>query len=955
MPKVQNFKQTPKFSEYEEEILQFWRDNKSFEKSVEMRSADRSYVFYDGPPFATGLPHYGHLLGSTSKDVIPRYWTMKGYRVERVWGWDCHGLPIENMIEKKMGIKGGKKGIEALGIAKFNDACKTEVLRLDKEWEKIIERLGRWVDFKNNYKTMDISYMESVWWGFKALYDKGLVYEGRKVVLYCPRCATPLSNFEIAMDNSYADVEDNSVFVKFKVENSEYEHEYFVAWTTTPWTLPGNVALAIKSDAEYVQVEHLVDGQKEYYWFAKNVAAHLAKHLDVEKPTVIKTVKGKELVGMKYEPLFNYMPTDRKRAYEILSAEFVSLEDGTGIVHTAAIFGEDDYALAIANNLPCVPTLDDEGKFLSFVTLVAGQFYKKAEQPIIDDLQARNLLLHAGKITHSYPFCYRCATPLFYNAVPAWFIDVQKLKPELIQQNEVVNWFPEHLKYGRFGKGLENAPDWNISRSRYWGTPMPVWTSNAKDFTQTKNYRVIGSLDELKQWAVDPKKVAHLTDIHREFLDDVEVWIDDNKTVKGKRIPEVFDCWVESGSMPFAARHYPFQNKKEFEETYPAQFVSEYIAQTRAWFYTMHVMSVGIFGKPSFENVLTTGTILAEDGSKMSKSKNNYPDPMLIIKEYGVDSLRLYLMSSPVMKSENLNFSAKEVADLRKKVFVIWWNVFAFYKQCNVGEYLDTERAVQPKHIMDVWLISRLNTLVSQVTEYMDQYNVVKASRVLIEFVNELSTWYLRRSRDRLRQASTESEELHVFGYTLYVLAQLFAPITPFFPELMYHNLIDESTSIHHTNWPVAQKATIDKKLEEEMELVKLVAEQVHAKRAEHTIKVRQPLGVVTVKSPKSKLSDALVDVLLEEVNVKTLQWEKEETVSVLLDTHITEELKAEGEARELIRSIQQLRKKTGLSPKDKIQVVANNWPTSWAEKIKSATNTVELTKGSELSLEVVH
>ncbi len=952
MPKITNFRQTPNLPQLEEEVLAFWQETNAFQHSVEMRDASKSYVFYDGPPFATGLPHYGHLLGSTSKDVIPRYWTMKGYKVERVWGWDCHGLPIENMIEKKLDIKGGKKGIEALGIDKFNQACRNEVMTLDKEWEKIIARLGRWVDFKHNYKTMDTSYMESVWWGFQQLFEKKLVYEGRKVVLYCSRCSTPLSNFEIAMDNSYADTEDNSVYVKF--QSTENSNEYFLAWTTTPWTLPGNVALAVDNEAQYVKVEHLTDGQTaEYYWLAKNLLPQIAKFLLTEKPTIVATVKGSELVGKSYQPLFTYTPTEGKRAYEILSAKFVSLDDGTGIVHTAAIYGEDDYALAQANNLPCVPSLDEEGKFLPEVTLVAGQFFKKAEQPIIDDLHKRNLLLHADKITHSYPFCYRCNTPLFFNAVPAWFIDVQKLKSQLSEQNENIHWFPKHLKYGRFGKGLQNAPDWNISRSRYWGTPMPIWVADEQADLESKQYRVIGSIEELKQWAVDPPQVQNLSDIHREFLDEIEIWIDDAKTIKGKRVREVFDCWVESGSMPFASRHYPFEHKAEFDANYPAQFVSEYIAQTRAWFYTMHVMSVGIFGKNSFENVLTTGTILAEDGSKMSKSKKNYPDPMLVINEHGVDSLRLYLMSSPVMKSENVNFSPKEVADIRKKVFLIWWNVFAFYKQCNAPTSFDPKKALAPSHIMDQWLMSRVHSVIKAVTTAMDEYNLVKASRELMDFVNELSTWYLRRSRDRLRSAASDSQELGVFGFALYTLAQLFAPLTPFFSEIMYHNLVDETKSIHHTDWPVAQTQWINTTLESEMKLAQELAEKTHALRALQKLKVRQPLAKLSVASAKPQLSELVSEVLLEEVNIKSLQWQpSEQETNVELDTTLTPELKAEGEAREIIRSIQQQRKKLGLTLNDTISVTLPSWPEGWTESIKSTTHATALQKGESLVVE---
>lgn len=922
----------PNFPHMEEEVLQFWQETKAFEKSVEMRSEDKSYVFYDGPPFATGLPHYGHLLGSTAKDVIPRYWTMKGYRVERVWGWDCHGLPIEHMIEKKLDIKGGKKGIEELGIDKFNTACEMEVLRLDSEWEKIIARLGRWVDFKNNYKTMDNSFMESVWWGFKQLYEKGLVYQGRKVVMYCPRCSTPLSNFEIAMDNSYEDVSDHSVYVKFKVVDSE--DEYLVAWTTTPWTLPGNVALAVAPEATYVQVSQ----NNQLLWAARD----LAEKVFGSDYKVTKTALGSELVGTKYEPLYTYVQSDKPKAWSVLAADFVSLDDGTGIVHTAAIFGEDDYALALKEDLPLVPTLTDEGKFFDFVELVAGKFYKSAEKTINADLEERGLMYRAEKITHSYPFCYRCGTPLYYNAVPAWFINVQKLKDNLLAQNENINWFPDHLKYGRFGKGLETAPDWNISRSRYWGTPMPVW--RAKDGSE----RIIGSVDELKEWAVDAERAAQVTNLHREHIDDIEVWIDDTRTVKGTRIPEVFDCWVESGSMPFASKHYPFENKEVFEKTYPAQFVSEYIAQTRAWFYTMHVMSVGIFGKNAVENTLTTGTILAEDGSKMSKSKKNYPDPMTLINEYGVDSLRLYLMSSTVMKSENLNFNEREVSDIRKKVFVIWYNMVSFFKLYAGETTVSLDEKLEPSDVMDRWILSRLAHVTAEVTQYMDEYNVVKASRSLMNLVDEASTWYVRRSRDRLR---TSKESAKVFGTVLVRMAQLFAPFTPFFSEWVFHQLVTDEASIHHTDWPEVDTSAQDPQLEESMDAIRKVVAETHAQRREKAIKVRQPLSLVTAYVQLSKPNDDVLAVLLDEVNVKEVAWNHStETLRVALTTELTDELKAEGEARELMRSIQRLRKKANLSFETAAVVSAPEWPESWQKEIEEKTN-VTLQKGNTLSL----
>jgi isoleucyl-tRNA synthetase len=941
MPKLGNVTQTPDFPKLEEEVLEFWDKNKTFEKSVESRPQDHAYVFYDGPPFATGLPHYGHILASTIKDVVPRYWTMKGYRVERVWGWDCHGLPIENMMEGELKLKGGKKGIEAYGIDKFNQACRSAILRFDKDWEVIIRRIGRWVDFKNSYKTMDKTYMESVWWGFAEQWKKGHVYEGRKVVLYCPRCATPLSNFEIAMDNSYKDVEDNSVFVKFRLKDTP--NEYFLAWTTTPWTLPGNVALAVQPEADY----SLFELGEEKFWAAKEKVAHLAKMGGAHQPTIVKTVKGKELAGQEYEPLYTYMPLNGKKAYYMTTADFVSLEDGTGIVHTAAIYGEDDYALAQKNNLPCAPTLDDEGKFMEFVTPLAGVFYKKSEEWVVNDLKERGFMYHAEKYTHSYPFCYRCGTPLYYNAVPAWFIDVQKLKPALRKHNESINWFPAHLKHGRFGKGLETAPDWNISRSRYWGTPMPVWVASVDG---KKQYRVVESIEDLKKWAVDPAQVEKLTDIHREFLDDLEVWVDDAKTIKGNRTPEVFDCWVESGSMPFAAVHYPFENKDWFDKNYPAQFISEYIAQTRAWFYCMHVLSVGLFNAPAFQNALTTGTILAEDGTKMSKSKKNYPDPMLLINKYGVDSLRLYLMNSVVMKADNLNFSEKEVSELRKKVFVIWWNVFSFYKTFSNQDHDVTKCPEKVDNVLDQWIMSRLHTLIKQTTKSMDEYDVVRATRLLIEFVDELSTWYLRESRDRIK-SDENAESSHVFGYVLSTLAQLFAPVTPFFSEVMYHNLVNDQGSVHLSDWPDVHNSFVNEKLEKEMAVVRKTAEAALGLRKEKGVKVRQPLASVTVTSADPEPSEKVLEVLLQEINVKKVNWKHSDQFSVELDFTVTPELQAEGEAREVMRQVQQLRKDAGVTVTDFVKVQLPKWPEAWTEQIKAKTKVSELVKGEEAKI----
>lgn len=919
---------------HEEEVLEFWDQTNAFDRSVSERPAGKPYVFYDGPPFATGLPHYGHLLASTAKDVVPRYWTMKGFRVERTWGWDCHGVPIENMIEGELGLKGGKKGIEELGIDKFNAACRASILRYDKEWKKTIRRLGRWVDMEHSYKTMDTSFMESVWWAFSELYKKGLVYQGRKVILYCPRCSTPLSNFEIAMDNSYKDVESPSLYVKFKRVGAD--SEYFVAWTTTPWTLPGNVGLAVNPDADYV----LVDGEKEQLWFAKERAP--------EDMKIVKTVKGAELAGSSYEPLYDFLPVGDQKSFVVIPADFVSMEDGTGIVHTAAIYGEDDYRVSVKEGLPTIPMLDDQGKFLDFVTPIAGQFYTKGGAWVNQDLQERELLYRNETTSHSYPFCYRCGTALYYNAIPAWFINIQKIKHDLTKANESINWYPDFLKKGRFGKGLETAPDWNISRSRYWGTPMPIWIGE-----KTGKIRVVGSIAELQKWAVEPGKAANLTDIHREYVDSIDLYVDDEREEVGHKIPDVFDCWIESGSMPFASVHYPFENKEVFESRYPAQYIVEYIAQTRAWFYTLHVMSVGLFGTHAFENAVTTGTILAEDGSKMSKSKKNYPDPTLLIDKYGVDSLRLYLMSSVVMKADNLAFSESAVDDIRKNVMNIWWNIFMFYQA-----YCIQEKHVMPNrvsHPLDRWLLSKIESLTVTVTKHMDAYDVVSASRPMMTFAKEFSTWYLRLSRDRLRD-SVESQA--VFAYALRRYTLLMAPFTPFMSERIFQNLPGVKDSVHLEDWPGAKLEYIDPNLEKNMEEAAKVVERGHAERKLSNIRLRQPLASLATGSHIAQYPE-FQKLISEELNVKHVTYSPSlnpspadsQGISVELDKNITKELEEEGRARDLMRDIQGARKKAGLTQSTQVVVELPDWPESFEKEIKAKVGASELRVGPELKI----
>ncbi|OGG29322.1 hypothetical protein A3A63_02150 [Candidatus Gottesmanbacteria bacterium RIFCSPLOWO2_01_FULL_46_9] len=777
------------------------------------------------------------------------------------------------------------------------------------------------------------------------------------------------------MDNSYKDVEDNSVYVKFKANDTDKGRlfsklgklpitsrsavEYYkkaplflVSWTTTPWTLIGNVALAVKPDADY-RVVYSQANKGEFYVIAHSFWSDrmLIPSGGKEVLSYSETFKGKELLNMLYEPLYNYIPLDGKNAHYVASADFVSLEEGTGIVHTAAIFGEDDYALAQKLNLPCVPTLDDQGKFFDFVEPLKGVFYKKAEAWIIDDLTKRKLMYKAEKITHSYPFCYRCETPLYYNAVPAWFINVQKIKPDLVKQNENINWYPDHLKHGRFGKGLEQAPDWNISRSRFWGTPMPIWKCQMQN--DKCQMRIVGSIEELKKWAVDPAQVDNLTDIHREFLDDIDVWVDDKKTIKGKRIPEVFDCWVESGSMPYASIHYPFENKELFEESHPAQFIAEYIAQTRAWFYTLHVMSVGLFGKHTFENAVTTGTILAEDGTKMSKSKNNYPDPSLLFEKYGVDALRFYLMSSVVMKAENLNFSEKQVAETYQKVIQILWNTFAFYKlYAQVDAIPDT---ITPKHVLDLWLVSVTHSLVKHVTLAMDRYDTILTCRLIEDYINALSTWYLRRSRERLKinQISRET-----FAWALKNLLQVVAPIIPFIAERVYQNLQNNGESIHLTVWPSFDEKHIDTTLETDMFFARMIVEKIHAQRKEKAVPIRQPLAGARVAISRKELSEEIVEVIKEEVNIKSVRFTKcEKDIKVTLDTQLTDQLIAEGKMRELIRKIQVLRKEKGLSVEAKIHMQFpeeyKDMPKSLIDDVKRKTLVESVVWGETLSISI--
>lgn len=881
-------------NEQEKAILKFWEKDKTFEKSLKKTEKGESYVFYDGPPFATGVPHYGHILASVLKDAFPRYWTMKGRYVRRVWGWDCHGLPIENIAEAELGIK-SKDEIEKMGVKKFNDFCRSKVLTYTSEWKKTITRMARWTEFDNAYKTMDNDYIESVWWAFKQLYEKGFIYEGEKILMYCPRCATPLSKSEIAMDNSYKKVKDQSITIKFKMKDEE---AYFLAWTTTPWTLPSNLALAVNPKLKYLFVEDKSDGT--VYILAKELLNKYFKESSEYK--IVKEVFGENLKGKEYEPLFPYFE-DTKNAFKVVEAEFVTAEDGTGIVHIAPAFGEDDYNVSRENDFGIVQPVDDQGKFTEDVVDFNGEYIFDVNKKIIELLKKDGKIVKIENTEHEYPFCYRCETPLIYRAIPSWFVEIQKIKSKLIKLNKKINWYPEFLKEGRFKHNLETAPDWNISRNRYWASAIPIWKCDCG------NKKVVGSIAELKKEAVSlPRKNV---DLHKDYLDLVEFKCGCGK--KMKRIPEVLDCWFESGAMPFAQFHYPFENKKLFEENFPSQFVAEYIGQTRAWFYYMLVLSTILFDKIPFENVLTTGTILAEDGSKMSKSKNNFPDPSLIFDRYGVDALRFYLLSSGVMNADNFNFSEKGVEEIYKKVMLLIYNVNQFYEP-----YKQNLKEPKPVEVIDKWIISRLNEFIKNFSDNFENYNTIKACSEVRSFVDDLSTWYVRRNRERFNKGDKTAVE--VLGYVLDRFSKVVAPIIPFVSEKVYQTVNGSDASVHLQEMPKADLKKIDKKLMEDMSLTRELVSMALKERDRIKIPLKQPLSKIVLTGVK--LDKKYLDLILEEVNVKKVEIKKGDEIKIELDKTMTPELEAEGYAREFSRIVQAYRKELGMKKEQKIYLI---------------------------------
>jgi len=902
-----------KAMEYENDLVQYWKKNKTFEKSVEQRPKDNAYVFYDGPPFITGVPHHGTLLSSIIKDAIPRFWAMQGKRVERVWGWDCHGLPAEVFTEKKLGIQDKRDIGTKISLEEYITTCRDNMVQTGSLWEDTIDRIGRWVDFRGAYKTMDKEYMESVWWAFKKLYDDDKIYEGEKVLMYCTRDATPLAKAEVAMDNSYQDVTDPSVYVKFKLADSD---RYVVAWTTTPWTLPSNSAIAVNKTIKYVEIKY----QNEVLIMAEALVDKVmtdAKHQPLEYDK-LSTFTGDKLVGLGYEPLLgderNRMNGNTENAYKIWHADFVNDENGTGIAHEAPAHGEDDYLLAQEFSVPWFLSTDDSGIFN--MGKWKGENVWEVNKQIAKDLLADGVVLKIEYITHSYPHCHRCSTKLMYRAVPSWFMNIDGQKSTMLSQNSSINWHPDHIKEGRFTKTVQSAPDWNLSRDRFWATPIPVWKGVD---SQGKEYiKVFGSYAELKETSG-----VELDDYHRPWIDDITFKIDG---IEYTRIDKVMDSWFEAGSMPFAQFHYPFENVEKFEDNFPSDFIVEYVGQVRAWFYYMHALSIGLFGKKAFNNVIVTGTLAGNDGRKMSKSYGNYTDPNELMDEYSADSLRFLLLGSPLVNGEDFSLSDKDVGDVARKLSMIWnvYDFFTMYAEVDVWEWNgNVEHPVEFSNVLDEWIVAKVHTLINDVEKATKEYDLQSATRSILPFVDDMSNWYVRRSRKRFWKSDNDGDKADAYQTLHYVLVQLahvMAPFTPFISEELYR-LLTSGDSVHLNDWPAV--GHINEQVIRQMDSVRAVVNEGLSQRSRAQLKVRQPLSGLTVTGAEDlgKGKELYLEVLKEEVNVKSVKWVGAGDYGVTLDTKITDELRIEGLAREVVRAVQSARKKADLDVDNKIKL----------------------------------
>ena len=992
------------FPQMEENILEFWQKQGIFKKSIEQREGCDEYVFYDGPPFATGLPHFGHFVPGTVKDIYPRYQTMKGKKVDRRFGWDCHGLPVEYEMEKELGIS-GKTEIEKFGVAKFNESCRSIVLRYTKEWENIVTRMGRWVDFENDYKTMNPDYMESIWWVVKQLWDKGLMYEGYYILPYCPRCSTVLSNHELNL-GGYKEVHDPAITIKFKADGED--NTYFLAWTTTPWTLPSNLALAVGNDVEYVKV---ADSGENYIMAKDRLSAY---YKNEDEYTLVWTKKGSELLGMSYEPLFPYFADAKEKgAFRVFAADYVTTEDGTGIVHTAPGFGEDDYATLKGTGIPTVCPIDGECKFTDEVADYEGRFVKDCDKDIIKRLKDEGKLILRQQYLHNYPHCWRCSSPLIYRAISSWFVDIDKIKQKMLDANQEIYWMPGHLKDGRFGKWLEGARDWAISRNRYWGNPIPVWKCDSCNETDC-----LGSRAELEE-----KTGKKVDDLHKHIIDDLTYECKCGGTMK--RVPEVLDCWFESGSMPYAQVHYPFENKEHFESHFPADFICEGLDQTRGWFYTLTILAAAIFDKPAFKNVVVNGLVLAEDGKKMSKSARNYSDPVEVINQYGADALRFLLTNSGIVRAEDLRYSDESVKDILKSIIIPIWNAYSFFvTYANIDNIKVTDAPSNPSNPLDQWILSEAEKLTQEVTDYLEAYDIHRANTCFINFIDLLNNWYIRRSRRRFWKSENDLDKDQAYQTLYSVLMKyikLACPVIPFITEEIYQNLRTDSMpeSIHLCDYPVADASVRDEALEKKMEVTQHAVSMGRALRANFSLKIRQPLKaiyLVTRDAEEKTILKEMEGIISEELNVKevvirdneeelveyeakanfrvlgkvlgksmkagaakieelsmdeikslldgatlsididgvsyditnesiVVQRNEKENLKVLnegsltigLDTELTDALRQEGVVRDLVRNIQSLRKDSGLDVSDRIKLCI-----SGADEIRASVDSHE-------------
>jgi isoleucyl-tRNA synthetase len=880
------------FPKMEEEILKFWENKHIFEKSLSQRDGAEEFVFYDGPPFANGLPHFGHFIPSTIKDIVPRYQTMKGKKVDRRFGWDCHGLPVENLIEKEMGLN-SKTDIEKFGIAKFNEACRASVLRYVKEWRQTITRLGRWVDFDHDYKTMDPDYMESIWWVMKSLWEKNLLYEGHYILPYCPRCSTVLSNHELNQ-GGYKDVHDPAITVRFKIIRSEElgvrngGEAYFLAWTTTPWTLPSNLALALGPDIDYVLIEDLASSNSSYILAESRLHAYYKSEADYK---IVWRKKGAELAGIQYEPLFPYFADAAdQNAFRTYLGDYVSTEDGTGIVHTAPGFGEDDERLLKGTGVPVICPIDAECRFTAEVSDYQGVFVKDADKAIMERLKAEGKLIKRDQVLHAYPHCWKCESPLIYRAINSWFVNVIKIKQDMLNANDQIYWVPDHIKHGRFGKWLEGARDWAISRNRYWGNPLPIW--KCPDCGKTI---CIGSRDELKKLSG-----VYPNDLHKHFVDDITIPCShDGTKCSGimRRIPEVLDCWFESGAMTYAQNHYPFENKIFFESHFPADFISESLDQTRGWFYTLIVLAAALFKKPAFKNCIVSGMVLASDGKKMSKTLRNYTDPADVISSYGADAVRLFLVHSPLLKAEDLRYNDEGVREVLKSIIIPLWNAYGFYVTYANIDGVKPEGAPQrPSNPLDQWILSEAENLVQNVNDAFEIYDLARAVDPIVAFIDLLNNWYIRRSRRRFWRAMANAEQqdsdkteayatLYDVLRTLIIVA---APFMPFTTDAIWQNLRKSEApsvegdpeSVHLMDFPVPREERRDRSLEFRMATVRQAVSMGRALRSQYNIKVRQPLRMAELVTRNNDEKNALLEmteIIREELNVKDIMFSDNE------------------------------------------------------------------------------